>query len=160
MTKILFVCSGNTCRSPMAQGIFRKMIQDRHLDVQCESAGLSAAEGMPASENAVAAMLERGIDISDHRSGSVYSLDLSSYDIIVPMTQSHAVYLARLGASAEKLYLFKNGVSDPYGGSLQVYRRTADELEESLSTLADYIEEYRGNSHQEKPGNFSEENKT
>ena len=66
MIKILFVCSGNTCRSPMALGIFRQMVARAGLEGQvlCQSAGLSAVEGEPASENAILACRELGVDLT------------------------------------------------------------------------------------------------
>ena len=65
--KILFVCTGNTCRSPMAEGIFRKMMQERGMEdkVLCQSAGLSAVDGDPVSENAVLACREIGVEPKD-----------------------------------------------------------------------------------------------
>ena len=63
---VLFVCTGNTCRSPMAAALFNKIAVEKDLDVRIESAGLFANDGEPASENAVAAMKDYGVDLSEH----------------------------------------------------------------------------------------------
>ncbi len=140
--KILFVCTGNTCRSPMAQVIFEKIDHDRNLNISCKSAGLSTFTGSPASDNAVTAAKEIGLDLSKFRSSSITAIlpSLSEYDLFVPMTYSHAMALLQLGVEKKKIYLFDSDISDPYGGSLDVYRATRDELADKLKTLADFIE--------------------
>ena len=142
--KILFVCSGNTCRSPMAQAVFKKIAADRNLNVECRSAGIAAFTGSPASDNSVAALNELGIDLSDFRSTSITSLipQLNEFDLFVPMTYSHAMALLQLGVEKKKIYLFDTDVSDPYGGDLSVYRATRDELLKKLDTLAEFVEKY------------------
>lgn len=137
--KILFVCSGNTCRSPLAEGLFNKIAQESKLDVVCDSAGLAAFSGMPASENSVLAAQEIGVDISEHKSKPISSVDISSYDLIVPMTVSHANLLLNLGADKGKIYLPDEDVPDPYGGDIGVYRHTRDTLSVLLNKLAKRI---------------------
>lgn len=138
--KILFVCSGNTCRSPMAEGLFRKKAGQRGLDAECSSAGIMTYNGLPASENAVKAMGELYIDISNHKSADIRSLNPYDFDLFVPMTLSHAQALLQLGVSKNEIYIFESDVSDPYGGSLEVYRATRNEIDENLEGLADFIE--------------------
>lgn len=138
--RILFVCSGNTCRSPMAEGIFKKIADERGLDVECKSAGIMTCNGLPASENSIKALEEIGIDISNHKSADIRSLNPYDFDLFVPMTLGHAQALMQLGVEKGEIYLFSNDVSDPYGGSLDVYRATRDELAENLQKLADFVE--------------------
>lgn len=140
--KILFVCSGNTCRSPMAQAVFRKIAAEKNLNAECSSAGISTFTGSPASDNSVKALKEIGIDLSDFRSTSITALipRLKEFDLFVPMTYAHAMALLRLGVEKKKIYLFDTDVSDPYGGDLSVYRATRDELVQKLDKLAEFIE--------------------
>ncbi len=142
--KILFICSGNTCRSPMAQAVFQKIAAEKNLSVECKSAGIAAFTGSPASENSVAALQEIGIDLSNFRSTSITALipRLDEFDLFVPMTYSHAVALLQLGVEKKKIYLFNTDVSDPYGGDLSVYRATRDELLKQLDILAEFVENY------------------
>lgn len=138
--KILFVCSGNTCRSPMAECIFRKMSDDRNLNVECSGAGIMTCNGLAASENAVKALAEEGLDLSGYSSTSLMSLKLDDYDLFVPMTLNHANALLAYGVDKSKIYLFDTDISDPYGGDMTVYRATRDELSEKLSVLCDFVE--------------------
>lgn len=138
--RILFVCSGNTCRSPMAEGLFKKISEERQLDAECKSAGIMTYSGLPASENSVTAMEEIGIDISKHRSADIRSLNPYDFDLFVPMTLSHAQALMQLGVEKSEIYLFNSDISDPYGGSLDVYRATRDEISDNLQKLAEFIE--------------------
>lgn len=88
--KLLFVCTGNTCRSPMAQAIFTDMAKECGIDFVTGSAGLHAQDGTPASEYAVLACGETGLDISGHSSKSIRDEDFSSVDLFVVMTMAHA----------------------------------------------------------------------
>lgn len=124
----------------MAEGLFRKKAEQRCLDVECSSAGIMTYNGLPASENAVKAMDELGIDISVHKSADIRSLNPYDFDLFVPMTLSHAHALLRLGVEKNEIYVFESDVSDPYGGSLEVYRETRNEIDEKLEKLADFVE--------------------
>lgn len=139
--RILFVCSGNTCRSPMAEAMFKKISQERKLDVQAFGAGIMTADGLSASDNAISVMRELDINLADYKSTDISSVDIESFDLFVPMTLSHAKSLISLGVDKKKIYLFSSDVSDPYGGSAEVYRATRDELAEKLNALADFVEE-------------------
>lgn len=126
-SRILIVCQGNTCRSPMAEAIARRILG---VQAQIQSAGLDAADGLPATRQAVTAMEELGFDIKDHRSRSLDSLDLSSFDRIIAMTPEIADSLRDAGVSPRRLTPLD--VSDPYSGSLDTYRSTARDIERQL----------------------------
>lgn len=132
---IVFVCTGNTCRSPMAEGIFRKMVQDAGIaDVQCSSCGLAACVGLPPSANAVEAAREYGADISALRSRALTEYLLEETDLFVCMTREHWMQLIPY-VPREKIRVLAGGVADPYGQDLEVYRRCAAQIYEGLKTL-------------------------
>lgn len=135
MSTILFICTGNLCRSPMAEGLMKQKLADRALDAkhQVRSAGTWAVNGRPASENAIAVMKERGIDISDHIARTVTAEDVAEATLILVMTRDHAQMLRntwpqydwkvyRLSSVAGK----RRDVPDPYQGPMQEYRAVAD----------------------------------
>ncbi|MFR3703339.1 MAG: low molecular weight phosphatase family protein, partial [[Clostridium] leptum] len=106
--KIVFVCTANICRSPMAEGMFRKMIEENGLEesVFCLSFGLAAKEGKRPPENAVAVCREIGVDISGHKARNLSSLkDLDIFDAFVVMTETQAYVLKQAGVPEDKLYL-------------------------------------------------------
>ena len=135
--KLLFVCTGNTCRSPMAQAIFTDMAKECGIDFVTGSAGLHAQDGTPASEYAVLACVETGLDISGHSSKSIRDEDFSSVDLFVVMTMAHAQALMAMGVPKNKIYILN--VSDPFGGNLQVYRDCRDEIRDRLIILLELI---------------------
>jgi protein-tyrosine-phosphatase len=125
---ILFVCGGNTCRSPMAVGLTRQLFG---LRVKAESAGIDAAVGAHAAINAVRAMKEIGIDISAHRSRDLSSVALSHYDYVVAMDPGVAKMIEEMGVThGINLIVWK--VADPYGGDIEEYRKTAGTIKSLL----------------------------
>lgn len=135
--KLLFVCTGNTCRSPMAQAVFADMAKGGGIDFNVSSAGLHAQNGAHASENAVLACREMSLDLSGHTSRSVSGEDFSSVDLFAVMTMSHAQALMAMGVPKDKIYILN--VSDPFGGDLQVYRDCRDEIRDRLIVLLELI---------------------
>ncbi len=129
--RIVFVCTGNTCRSPMAEGLLRKRLRGA---ARCEvlSAGLHAHVGAPPSPTAVRAAAEVGVDISGHRVRSMTDALAFSATFLVAMTEAHAIELRRrfpfASAKVRLIGSFADGageardVPDPFGGSLDDYR--------------------------------------
>jgi protein-tyrosine-phosphatase len=140
MKKILFVCTGNTCRSPMAAGVFNAIAAEKNLDWFAESAGVAAVGDRPASANAIKAMAEIGVDISGHITRFLPSLDLNEYSMFVALNDEHYAILRSLGIPENYLYLLRRapnvndiydlrqGIVDPYGGDLSTYRKCRDEI--------------------------------
>ncbi len=132
MRKILFVCTGNTCRSPMAEGIFKKMLSDRKIEnVECSSAGLFAMSGDEACSNAIEAAQRFGADISSHRSRRITSYILDETDIFVCMTREQAASLS-MYVPNEKVVVLGDGVPDPFGGDIETYMRCANSIRTAL----------------------------
>jgi protein-tyrosine phosphatase len=144
----LFICTGNTCRSPMAEGLFRKMLADRLKCSEDElvdhgymvvSAGVAAGPGSPPSPEAVEILSERGVDISGHASQSVTPQLLSQADQILTMTRSHREALVReFPEVASRVRLIsRNGsdVIDPIGSGMKEYRRCAEQIEKYVQEI-------------------------
>lgn len=130
--KLLFVCTGNTCRSPMAQALARALAQEMGLALSVASAGLAAIQGQGASEGAVAAMAARGLSLSGHRSRR-FEPDMAMGALVLAMTRSHAARLKALAPWANIRTLGEwagtnEEVMDPFGGSMAMYAACAEQL--------------------------------
>jgi protein-tyrosine-phosphatase len=145
---LLFVCSGNTCRSPLAEALARKIADRRGLeDLNVSSAGTNAQDNVPATDEALLVGMERGLDLTGHRSRKLTPAIVSEADLIFVMTPGHLEQVKQMGGRG-KVHVIDEyasgilnaGISDPYGGDLEAYRNTADVLEDELEKLFDRLQ--------------------
>lgn len=134
--RLLFVCTGNTCRSPLAEAITRRALAELGWNnVEVGSAGAGAASGAPASPGALGAAERHGLDLAGHRSKPLTAESVSAADLVLVMSPSHLARVAELGAgdragllttfaAAEDAEGVPDSVLDPFGGSHEEYEAT------------------------------------
>ncbi len=149
---VLFICTGNTCRSPMAEGLLKKILQDKKKNViAVKSAGVMAVDGIPATTGAILTMSEMGVDISSHKSSKLRPALVKESDLILVMERYHKDALLRLDPKIEnKVKLLKEytnaspvelDIADPLGSPLEVYRDCAKEIQGCILKLVDEMDE-------------------
>lgn len=139
--RIVFVCTGNTCRSPMAAALARVLLEERGggadggVEVVIESAGVATGDGLPASPEAVEVIAEMGGDLRSHRSRRLTREIIEKADAVLAMTESHLIRAKDLAPDCEgrmSLVDPSGEVPDPIGGPVVVYRETAERLREVI----------------------------
>lgn len=139
MTQVLFVCTGNICRSPLAQALFERELAARGIEnITVSSAGTGAWDGAPASEGAYLVALENDLDLSGHRARLLTRDVVEKADRILTMARHHRARVTELGGDSITHVLGEFAgrtgpeaeVSDPFGGDIEQYRTTYAELDE------------------------------
>lgn len=145
MKKIMFICTGNICRSAMAEKLLKKKIEDKNFvkDFLVFSSGLYAYLGDVSTYEAIKIMKdEYQIDLSTHRATPTSSSNIQDMDLILVMTKSHKDFVINMYPNlAQKVFLLREYVGldgdilDPYGGNLKIYSDCASELNECINLL-------------------------
>lgn len=140
---ILFVCTGNTCRSPMAASLMNKIAQDEDLDIRIESAGIFAEEGAPASTEAIITMKKYDIDLLGHHAQQINSELIEKSDLILTMTQGQKMLFGDV--ADKKVYTLceyagvEGDIDDPYGGDIEEYEEVAQMLYLALQAMVEKL---------------------
>jgi RpiB/LacA/LacB family sugar-phosphate isomerase len=152
MKTILFICTGNVCRSPMAEALFRHAARGRG-EFRVVSAGLGAMDGQPPTQHSVQAMRELGVDISGQRSRMLTADLVRQADFIFGMTHAHVDTIALLyPPAAEKTFLlrefdetlepFEKDIADPIGSPYEIYVHCREQIEQGVASLLKFMEQH------------------
>ncbi|HUV51149.1 MAG TPA: low molecular weight protein arginine phosphatase [Anaerolineae bacterium] len=158
---ILFVCTGNICRSPFAEGLLKKLAQKNGLDdIVADSAGLLALSGNSATSLAQKVAAEYDVDLSRHMAKSAKQDIINRSDLILAMENSHVKNLLYDFPEAEdKVFLIRRfacfgskdrGIADPYGLNYDAYRFCFLDIQDSVSGLAEYLSGRNGSEKESK----------
>ena len=138
MKKILFVCTGNTCRSPMAQAVFNNLCDSKYFS--SDSCGLYADGVSMISDNAKAALKNQGIDF-DHVSKPITKELCDNADFIIGITNRHAgALMVAFPGHEKKVFSFPVDIPDPYGMSLEVYQECLEKITEGVKVIIHELE--------------------
>ncbi len=146
--RILLVCTGNICRSPLAAALLERALTERGIEgIAVASAGTGAWDGAPVSEGAYLVGLERRLDLSGHRARLLTRELVESAELVLTMARHHRARVDELGGEGRVFvlgeYAGREGdeaeVSDPFGGDLDVYRDTCSELETLIQVAVERI---------------------
>lgn len=150
MISILFVCTGNSCRSPLAEVLARREWSDLDAELELRSSGLNAAPGAPASEFAREVARENGLDLEAHRARPLDRARVKRAELILTMSATHKAEVLRRHPEARgKVFTLAEfagheggDVEDPWGGSLEDYRNTFEQLRRELVAASENLRSY------------------
>ena len=147
--KIMFICTGNICRSAMAEGMLKKILQEEKMDVEVYSCGIYAETGDEATYNAIDAMKEYDVDITSHKATNIRASKITEMDVILCATNSHKQNVLYLYPELKgKVYTMKEyvgydekdlDIKDPWGYDLNVYKHCAKEIKECLEKIVEKL---------------------
>ncbi len=145
--KVLFVCTGNTCRSPLAEGLLKKMAREKGWDLGVCSAGLAAFPGVPAPLEAVEAAREKGFSLEAHLSQPLSKPLVLESDLILTMTAKHKeMILKKMPALGPKVNMLsemagegERDIEDPAGQPIESYRETLNQIESLLNQASERL---------------------
>ena len=152
MKKIMFVCTGNTCRSPMAEVILRAMLKDKSVTgIKVSSGGVSPVVGQPIMENANKALEKLGFKPVKYRAKQFLKTDIEEQDLIICMTESHKKYIGNFeNITTVAAITGLHDVDDPYGDSVETYIKTAEYLKYACGDIISLIQKALLAEKQEK----------
>lgn len=134
MKKIIFVCTGNTCRSPMAMAVFNATAKEKGLNWVADSAGLAAGYD-PINPKSVEVLAKIGIEFNDYTSKRLNFSMVDESDLIAVMTAEHLAALVGVGIDRNKIIVLGDGIPDPFGGDIDTYNDCLLKIKTSIDDL-------------------------